>query len=94
MENVINALVIQNFKSIRHAVLHPRRVNLIIGEPNVGKSTVLEAMSLLGALPFEHKNKFMRSFIRYDEPTQLFHDSMLSNAVCIESDHDVCLLSR
>ena len=31
MENVINTLVIQNFKSIRHAVLHPRRVNLIIG---------------------------------------------------------------
>ena len=94
MENVINTLVIQNFKSIRHAVLHPRRVNLIIGEPNVGKSTVLEAMSLLGALPFERKNKFMRSFIRYDTPAQLFHDSILTNPVRIESDHDVCLLGR
>ena len=94
MENVINTLVIQNFKSIRHAVLHPRRVNLIIGEPNVGKSTVLEAMSMLGALQFERKNKFMRSFIRYDEPAQLFHDSILANPVRIESDHDVCLLAR
>ncbi|GAB3727143.1 ATP/GTP-binding protein [Hymenobacter agri] len=94
MENVINTLVIHNFKSIRHAVLHPRRVNLIIGEPNVGKSTVLEAMSLLGALPFERKKKFMRSFIRYDEPAQLFHDSNLTNPVRIESDHDVCLLAR
>jgi AAA domain, putative AbiEii toxin, Type IV TA system len=94
MENVINTLVIQNFKSIRHAVLHPRRVNLIIGEPNVGKSTVLEAMSLLGALPFERKKKFMRSFIRYDEPTQVFHDGNFTNPVRIESDHDVCLLTR
>lgn len=93
MENLINTLVIHNFKSIRHAVLHPRRVNLIIGEPNVGKSTVLEAMSLLGALPFERKQKFMRSFIRYDEPAQLFHDSLLTNPVRIESDHDVCLLA-
>ncbi|GAA4048754.1 hypothetical protein GCM10022409_39100 [Hymenobacter glaciei] len=94
MENVINTLVIQNFKSIRHAVLHPRRVNLIIGEPNVGKSTLLEAMSLLGALPFESKSKFMRSFIRYDELAHLFHDSNLANPVRIESDQDVCLLAR
>jgi hypothetical protein len=94
MENVINTLVIQNFKSIRHAVLHPRRVNLLIGEPNVGKSTVLEAMSLLGALPFERKKKFMRSFIRYDEMAQLFHDAILTNPVRIESDHDVCLLAH
>ena len=78
MENAIKFLRIQNFKSIKDITLHPRRVNLIIGEPNVGKSTVLEAMSLLGALPFEHKNKFMRSFIRYDEPAQPFHDSLLS----------------
>ena len=94
MENAINTLVIQNFKSIRHAVLHPRRVNLIIGEPNVGKSTVLEAMSLLGAVPFERKKKFMRSFIRYDTPAQLFNDSLLTNPVRIESDHDVCLLAH
>ena len=94
MENVINTLLIQNFKSIRSAVLHPRRVNLIIGPPNVGKSTVLEAMSLLGALPFERKQKFMDSFIRYEKPAQLFHDGILSNPVRIESDYDVCLLGR
>ena len=94
MENVINTLLIQNFKSIRSAVLHPRRVNLIIGPPNVGKSTVLEAMSLLGGVAFERKRRFMRSFIRYDQPAQLFHDSNLSTPVRIESDHDVCLLGR
>lgn len=94
MENVINTLYIQNFKSIRNAVLHPRRVNLIIGQPNVGKSTVLEAMSLLGSFPFEQKKRFMRSFIRYEKPAQLFHDSLTGAPIRVETDRDVCLLGR
>lgn len=48
MENAITFLRIQSFKSIKDITLHPRRVNLIIGEPNVGKSNLLEAMTLLG----------------------------------------------
>ena len=92
MENVINTLYIQNFKSVRSAVLHPRRVNLIIGQPNVGKSTVLESMSLLGSFPFEQKKKFMRSFIRYEKPAQLFHDSLMANPIRVETDRDICLL--
>ncbi|GAB2850746.1 AAA family ATPase [Hymenobacter ruber] len=94
MENVINTLYIQNFKSIRGAVLHPRRVNLIIGQPNVGKSTVLESMSLLGSFPFEQKKRFMRSFIRYEKPAQLFHDSLMTAPIRVETDRDVCLLGR
>lgn len=31
MGNAINTLRIQNFKSIKDATIHPRRVNLIIG---------------------------------------------------------------
>ena len=94
MENVINTLYIQNFKSIRSAVLHPRRVNLIIGQPNVGKSTVLEAMSLLGSFPVEQKKRFMRSFIRYEKPSQLFHDSLMTAPIRVETDRDVCLVGR
>ncbi|GAB3582100.1 hypothetical protein GCM10027345_25790 [Hymenobacter daeguensis] len=94
MENVINTLYIQNFKSIRSAILHPRRVNIIIGEPNAGKSTVLEAMSLLGSFPYEQKKKFMRSFIRYEKPAQLFHDSVMTSPIRVETDRDLCLLGR
>jgi hypothetical protein len=94
MENVINTLYIQNFKSIRSTVLHPRRVNIIIGQSNAGKSTVLEAMSLLGSFPYEQKKRFMRSFIRYEKPAQLFHDSMTANPIRIETDRDLCLLGR
>ena len=49
LENAIKFLRIQNFKSIKDITLHPRRVNLIIGEPNVGKSNLLEAMTLLAS---------------------------------------------
>ena len=49
MENAIKFLRIQDLKSIKDVTLHPRRVNLIIGGPNVGKSNLLEAVSLLGA---------------------------------------------
>ena len=68
MENAIKFLRIQNFKSIKDVTLHPRRVNLIIGEPNVGKSNLLEAMSLLDGITYEQTEKFMGSFIRYEEP--------------------------
>ena len=94
MENVINTLYIQNFKSIRNAVLHPRRVNLIIGHPNVGKSAVLEAMSLLGSFHYEQRKKFMRSFIRYERLEQLFHDNLTGVPIRVETDRDVCLLGR
>lgn len=94
MESVINTLHIQNFKSIRSALLHPRRVNLIIGQPNVGKSTLLEAMSLLGSLPYEQKKKFLGSFVRYDKPRQLFHDNLTANVIKVETDHDLCLLGK
>ena len=48
MQNAITTLRIQNFKSIKDVEMKPRRVNIIIGEPNVGKSNVLEELSLLG----------------------------------------------
>ncbi|MEJ7661732.1 MAG: AAA family ATPase [Hymenobacter sp.] len=50
MKNAISTLRIQNFKSIKDVEMKPRRVNIIIGEPNVGKSNILEAMSLLGGM--------------------------------------------
>ena len=94
MESVINTLHIQNFKSIRSALLHPRRVNLVIGQPNVGKSTLLEAMSLLGSVPYEQKKQFLGSFVRYDKPRQLFHDNLTANTIKVETDRDLCLLGK
>ena len=92
MENDIKFLRIQNFKSIKDITLHPRRVNLIIGEPNVGKSNLLEAMTLLGGITYEQTEKFMGSFIRYEEPRQLFYDNLVGNTIKVETDRDVAAL--
>ena len=92
MENAIKFLRIQNFKSIKDVTLHPRRVNLIIGEPNVGKSNLLEAMTLLGGITYEQTEKFMGSFIRYEEPRQLFYDNLVGNTIKVETDKDVAVL--
>ncbi|GAA3975048.1 hypothetical protein GCM10022407_20810 [Hymenobacter antarcticus] len=92
MENDIKFLRIQNFKSIKDVTLLPRRVNLIIGEPNVGKSNLLEAMTLLGGITYEQTEKFMGSFIRYEEPRQLFYDNLVGNTIKVETDKDVAVL--
>lgn len=92
MENAIKHLRIQNFKSIEDVTLKPRRVNIIIGEPNVGKSNILEAMSLLGGIVYEQTEKFMGSFIRYEEPRQLFYDNLVANTIKVETDLYVAIL--
>lgn len=92
MENAIKFLRIQNFKSIKDVTLHPRRVNLIIGEPNVGKSNLLEAMTLLGSITYEPTERFLGSFIRYEEPRQLFYDNLVGNTIKVETDRDVAVV--
>lgn len=94
MENAINTLRIQNFKSIKDVTMQPRRVNLIIGPPNVGKSNILEAMSLLGGISHEKKDKFMGSFIRYEEPRQMFYDNLVSSVIRVETDKDLAVIGK
>src|ERR1700722_7753006 len=48
----IDHIEITNFKSIRHQKIEGcKRINVFIGYPNVGKSNILEAMSLF-SLPY------------------------------------------
>jgi AAA15 family ATPase/GTPase len=49
---MINNLTIRNFKSIKDLTLNCKRINLFIGEPNTGKSNILEAMGLLSWLVY------------------------------------------
>ncbi|MCR5890203.1 AAA family ATPase [Hymenobacter sp. J193] len=94
MQNDIKTLRIQNFKSIKDVTMTPRRVNLIIGPPNVGKSNILEAMSLLGSIVYEQTEKFMGSFIRYEEPRQLFYDNLVSSTISVETEKDLCIIGK
>jgi len=52
-QGLIKRLAVENFKSIRRLELECRRVNVFIGEPNSGKSNLLEALGLLSLLAYE-----------------------------------------
>ncbi len=81
MENQIRNLEIQNFKSIKHLQLDCKRVNIFIGEPNVGKSNILEALSLLGACAVPESFK---DFVRFEHVSNLFYDNNLDSTVLVK----------
>jgi AAA15 family ATPase/GTPase len=86
MKNPITTLHIQNFKTIKDLKVNCKRINIIIGKPNVGKSNFLEAISLLGAKFSENENKFISEFIRYRNFEDLFYDKETDKEIFVESN--------
>jgi len=43
---MINQLVIRNFKSIKELKISCKKLNIFIGEPNSGKSNIIEGLAL------------------------------------------------
>ncbi len=80
---MIQTLEIRHFKSIRHLRLDCRRVNVFIGEPNTGKSNLLEAIGLF-SLPYSYATN-IRDFVRMEEVNQLFHEQDVSVPVEIHA---------
>lgn len=78
---------IRHFKSIEDIALDLRRVNLFIGKPNVGKSNILEAISLLG-LPYARNS--IQDLVRIETAADLFYDQDTAKKIFIEAD-DVTL---
>lgn len=52
---------IQNYKSIRSLEFESRRVNVIIGEPNCGKTNIIEAIGLLWPWLLESSKECLRA---------------------------------
>jgi hypothetical protein len=70
---MIKQLEIKNFKSIKHLKLKCKRVNLFIGEPNTGKSNILEALGFLSHICYGN----LRDFVRFETMIDLFYDRNL-----------------
>lgn len=88
MDNLINHLEIQNFKSIKKLKMDCKRINVLIGKPNVGKSNILEALSLYD-LPITHpspQHKILSEYIRYEKLSNLIYDQDRKKQVFIKSD--------
>lgn len=85
---VIDYIHISNFKSLKEITLKDcRRINLFIGRPNVGKSNLLEALSLfcMPDLRFA-KKKSIQQFIRVENDAELFFDGQVDSLITVETN--------
>ena len=84
---MIEKLSIKNFKSIKDLKLDCKRINLFIGEPNTGKSNILEALGLLswcGYSGIGHTS--LKKYVRFQGTQNLFYDDLLDQSVEITTD--------
>ena len=81
---MIGKLSIKNFKSIKGLELNCKKINLFIGEPNTGKSNILEALGLLSWCGYQGGN--LKEYVRFQDTQDLFYDGLLDRPVEIEID--------
>ena len=79
---MIKNLTIHNFKSIKELSISCNRVNVFIGEPNTGKSNLLESIGLLSGLGQGRLNEF----VRFTNITDLFHFFDIGKDIHIKND--------
>lgn len=80
MDHFIDQIEIHNFKSIRDLRLEGfKRVNLFIGRPNVGKSNILEALSL-----FSSSWSKLTDVIRVENLRELHYNGDVNDSVVLK----------
>ncbi|HWB62445.1 MAG TPA: AAA family ATPase [Chitinophagales bacterium] len=82
---MISQVQIRNFKSIKEVDFSCKRINLFIGKPNVGKSNILEALSLFG-LGYYYNLDILRSVIRMNYVQELFYRKDIKKPVFINTN--------
>lgn len=91
---MIDYLLINNYKSIKQLAMSCNRINILIGEPNVGKSNILEALDL-SYLSFmlagnESKKKEgkeqidLKKYFRVNSVSDLFHLGDITKPISIQ----------
>jgi len=92
MANDIRHIYIKNFKSLKECYINDcRRINLFIGRPNVGKSNIIEALSLF-TIPNlkENSSKKLSNLVRIEHETELFYNGNWENETLIQTDIGDC----
>ena len=78
---MLNSVHIRGFKSVWDLRFRCRKINLFIGEPNTGKSNILEALAMFSFAAFSNASTEKGDFVRYERPGHLFYDENLSEPV-------------
>lgn len=88
MSVLIKNIRITNFKSLKSCTIKDcKRINLFIGKPNVGKSNILEALSIF-TLPYlgESKTRSLKNLVRIENESELFYKGNYEKPAQIEMD--------
>jgi len=77
---MITKLRVSNFKSVRQLDIECKKVNLFIGEPNTGKSNILESLALMSwwARPIQQN---LGDYVRFQATQNLFYDQLLDHEI-------------
>ena len=86
----IGKLLIKNFKSIRTLEFEPKRINVFIGEPNTGKSNILEVIGLISHIYYGD----LPQFVRMESMPDLFYNKDTSKDIIIKMDDQILKIYR
>ena len=92
----IKSVTIKNFKSAKSVTLSDcRRINVLIGRPNVGKSNILEALALFD-VPYmvNSANKSLKSLVRIENTADLFHNGVSASPIEVLADGNQLSVTR
>jgi AAA15 family ATPase/GTPase len=81
---VTKTLRIKNFKSIKNIEITCKKLNVFIGEPNSGKSNIIEALSIMsqGAV----NQNISKAMVRYQSMSELFYDFNINKPIEVFTD--------
>jgi AAA15 family ATPase/GTPase len=94
MTDFISHIDIRNFKSVKSCSIKGcKRINLLIGRPNVGKSNIIEALSLFSVpyLSF-NKSKSLNNLVRCENITELFYSGNYEESTYVETNRESATL--
>ena len=82
---MLEKLEIENFKSIKKLAFECNQFNIFIGEPNTGKSNLLEVIGFISSLSYGP----LTEFIRMKRSHNLFYDENIEEKIKITFDEFV-----
>ncbi|MCK4920706.1 MAG: AAA family ATPase [Bacteroidales bacterium] len=85
---MINQLIIRNFKSVKDLDMPCKKLNIFIGEPNSGKSNIIEALSLQSQNAMAGEGQTMNDqMFRFKTMGDLFYDFNITIPIEVKTDN-------
>ncbi|MHA1383088.1 MAG: AAA family ATPase [Candidatus Helarchaeota archaeon] len=91
---MIQKLIIRNFKSMKYVYLECKKINIFIGEPNTGKSNILETIGIYSYHWYGRRGEYpLKDFVRFETISSLFYDGNSVNPINLQINDNVLEIS-